>query len=324
MLAPMAGVTDAAFRSVCAGFGAAATLTEMVSARALVYRDKKSAALLAILPEHRPCAAQIFGSDPDIMAEAARMAADIARPDWIDVNMGCPVHKIVANGEGSALMRDPDLAARIIGAVVSAVALPVTVKFRAGFDQGSATAPDFARMAESAGAAAVCVQGRTRAQMYGGVSDRSVIRAVKQAVSIPVAASGDAFSAADCLSILRETGADAVMIARGALGNPMIFSACLAAWRGEPTPVFTADGLIDTMIAHVRLAVALKGENRMPELRKHLLWYLGRLQGAKAFKAEMAQVADLPGFLALAARLRAANLPLKANLTDSVNHIGLA
>ena len=312
LLAPMAGITDSAFRSVCAELGASLTYTEMVSARALVYGDRKSATLMAIEPDHRPCALQLFGSDPDIMAKGARMAYDMVRPEIIDLNMGCPVPKIVGNGEGSALMRDPVLAGRIIAAVGAAVPVPVTVKFRKGYGSGENTAVAFARMAQSAGAGAVCVHGRTRSQMYSGVSDRAVIGAVKSALSIPVVASGDAKSADDCLAILRETGCDAVMIARGALGNPLIFRACRALWAGEAAPEATAEALLDILEHHVALTCARKGEGRaMPELRKHALWYLGRLRGAKPFKAAMSRVSTRAGFQAVLLEVRAAGLTPK-------------
>ena len=314
LLAPMAGITDSAFRSVCAREGASLTYTEMVSARALVYGDRKSATLMAIEPDHRPCALQLFGSDPSIMAKGARMAYEMVSPELIDLNMGCPVPKIVGNGEGSALMREPLLAGRIIAAVSAAVPVPVTVKFRKGFSAGENTALGFARMAERAGAAAVCVHGRTRSQMYSGESDRAVIGEVKAALRIPVVASGDAKSAGDCLDILRETGCDAVMIARGALGNPLIFRACRALWDGKAIPDATADDLLNILEQHVTLTCARKGEGRaMPELRKHALWYLGRLRGAKPFKAAMSRVNTEDDFRAALNDVRAAGLSLKAD-----------
>lgn len=299
-LAPMAGITDAAFRTVCAEFGAAVTYTEMVSAKALVYDDKKTSGLLEIQTEHRPCGAQLFGHEPDIMAEAARKTVDICRPDFIDINMGCPVPKIFNNGEGSALMGKPELAAQIVTEMKKAVDVPVTVKFRSGIREDSRNCVEFAKQLEAAGADALCIHGRTRVQMYSGQSDRNMVRVVKDAVSVPVIASGDAFSARDCMDIMDETGADFVMIARGAEGWPMIFAECLAMESGVSLPKYSAGELLNVMRRHARLTCSLKAESRaMPELRKHMLWYLGRLKGAKAFKPRMAQVSTLNEFNAL-------------------------
>ena len=299
-LAPMAGITDAAFRTVCAEFGAAVTYTEMVSAKALVYDDKKTSGLLEMHEEHRPCGAQLFGHEPDVMAEAARKTVEICHPEFIDVNMGCPVPKIFNNGEGSALMGKPELAAEIVTAMKKAVNVPVTVKFRSGIRQEARNYVEFTKRMEAAGADAMCIHGRTRIQMYSGESDRSMVKAVKEAVSVPVIASGDAFSAKDCLDIMAETGVDFVMIARGAEGWPMIFAECLAMEAGKPLPEYSSRELLDVMRRHAHLTCRLKAESRaMPELRKHMLWYLGRLKGAKAFKPRMAQVSTLEEFNAL-------------------------
>ena len=299
-LAPMAGITDAAFRTVCAEFGAAVTYTEMVSAKALVYDDKKTSGLLEMHEEHRPCGAQLFGHEPDVMAEAARKTVEICHPEFIDVNMGCPVPKIFNNGEGSALMGKPELAAEIVTAMKKAVNVPGTVKFRSGIRQEARNCVEFAKRMEAAGADAMCIHGRTRIQMYSGESDRSMVKAVKEAVSVPVIASGDAFSAKDCLDIMAETGADFVMIARGAEGWPMIFAECLAMEAGKPLPEYSSRELLDVMRRHAHLTCRLKAESRaMPELRRHMLWYLGRLKGAKAFKPRMAQVSTLEEFNAL-------------------------
>ena len=299
-LAPMAGITDAAFRTVCAEFGAAVTYTEMVSAKALVYDDKKTSGLLEMQQTHRPCGAQLFGHEPDVMVEAARKTVDICHPEFIDINMGCPVPKIFNNGEGSALMGNPELAAEIVTAMKKAVDIPVTVKFRSGIREDARNCVEFAKRMEAAGADAMCIHGRTRVQMYSGSSDRNMVRAVKEAVSVPVIASGDAFSARDCLDIMDETGADFVMIARGAEGWPMIFAECLALEAGKPLPEYSAKVLLDVMRRHADLTCQLKAESRaMPELRKHMLWYLGRMKGAKPFKPRMAQIATLEGFHAL-------------------------
>ena len=311
-LAPMAGITDAAFRTVCAEQGAAVTYTEMVSARALVYEDKKTASLLEMQPEHRPCGAQLFGNEPDIMAEAAVRAAAICKPEFLDINMGCPMPKIFNNGDGSALMGDPERAAAIVTAMKKAVDLPVTVKFRSGIREDSRNCVEFAKRMEAAGADAMCVHGRTRVQMYSGKSDRNMVTAVKAAVSVPVIASGDALSGRDCLDILDETGADFIMIARGAEGYPMIFKDCLALEAGLPKPEYTAKEVLDVMRRHARLTCALKAEHRaMPELRKHMLWYLGNLRGAKSYKPRMAQINTMEEFLSLCEELEQQGFDLK-------------
>lgn len=311
-LAPMAGITDAAFRTVCAEQGAAVTYTEMVSARALVYEDKKTASLLEMQAEHRPCGAQLFGNEPEIMAEAAVRAAAICKPEFLDVNMGCPMPKIFNNGDGSALMGDPERAAAIVAAMKKAVDLPVTVKFRSGIREDARNCVEFAKRMEAAGADAMCIHGRTRVQMYSGVSDRTMVKAVKDAVSVPVIASGDALSGQACLDILEETGADFIMIARGAEGYPMIFRDCLALEAGLPKPEYTAGEMLDIMRRHARLTCEWKAEHRaMPELRKHMLWYLGNLRGAKAYKPRMAQINTLAEFLALCEELEQQQFDVK-------------
>ena len=311
-LAPMAGITDAAFRTVCAEQGAAVTYTEMVSARALVYEDKKTASLLEMQPEHRPCGAQLFGNEPDIMAEAAVRAAAICKPEFLDINMGCPMPKIFNNGDGSALMGAPERAAAIVTAMKKAVDLPVTVKFRSGIREDSRNCVEFAKRMEAAGADAMCIHGRTRVQMYSGKSDRNMVTAVKTAVSVPVIASGDALSGRDCLDILDETGADFIMIARGAEGYPMIFKDCLALEAGLPKPEYTAKEVLDVMRRHARLTCALKAEHRaMPELRKHMLWYLCNLRGAKSYKPRMTQINTMEEFLSLCEELEQQGFDLK-------------
>ena len=275
-LAPMAGVTDAAFRAVCRAEGAAYTVSEMVSAKALMLQDRKTRILLERRPEDRPFAVQLFGSEPETMADAAKKARDISGCEIIDVNMGCPVGKVVRNGEGSALMQDPALAGRILEAVARASEVPVTVKLRKGWDKGSVNAPELARLAEQCGVAAVCIHGRTRTQFYAGKADWQIIRAVKETVSIPVMANGDVFEPEDVPRILRATGADLVMIGRGAMGNPWLFSRGLAALEGrEVPPMPGARERADMAEKQFRMALESKGEKiACLEARKHVCWYL--------------------------------------------------
>ena len=262
--------------------------------------------------EHRPCGAQLFGSEPDVMAEAARKTVEICKPDFIDINMGCPVPKIYNNGEGSALMGKPELAAEIVTAMKKAVNVPVTVKFRSGIREDSRNCVEFSKRMEAAGADAMCIHGRTRVQMYSGTSDRSMVKAVKEAVSVPVIASGDALSGQACLDILDETGADFIMIARGAEGYPMIFRDCLALEAGLAKPEYTTADILNVMRRHARLTCELKAEHRaVPELRKHMLWYLGNLRGAKSYKPRMAQINTLNEFLALCEELEQQDFDVK-------------
>ena len=305
-LAPMAGVTDLAFRQICREHGAALTVTEMVSTKALCYQDRKTPRLLALGEDEHPAAAQVFGHEPETMAEGAKIARAVSGCDIIDINMGCPAPKIVNNGDGSALMRDPALAARVIEAVVKAVDVPVTVKFRKGWDEKSVNCVELARMAEAAGAAAITIHGRTRAQQYSGKADWDAIRAVKQAVSIPVFANGDVAEPADAVRILEYTGADAVMIGRGALGDPWIFeraNALIETGVCPPLPPFAER--IGTAVRQIELAAAQKGEYiAMLEARRHVNCYLKYERGLKTFKTRICALERLEQLYGIAEELK--------------------
>ena len=294
-LGPMAGVTDFAFRGVCHALGAALTTTEMVSAKALTYHDEKTKELLYISPDEHPSAAQIFGHEPEVMAEAAVMALEISGADILDINMGCPVGKIVKSGDGSALMKTPELAARIVESVKAAVRVPVTVKFRKGWDNGSANAVEFARLMEASGADAVAVHGRTRAQMYAGRADWDIIREARKAVHIPVIANGDVFTPEDAAHILRYTGCGLAMIGRGSFGNPWLFAQGQAAIDGrevpELPPLSARIELAENQIA--TLAERLGEHRACMEARHQLPWYLHSIPHSSVYRQELTQVNTL-------------------------------
>ena len=294
-LGPMAGVTDFAFRGVCRALGAALTTTEMVSAKALVYRDEKTRALLHRPEDESPLAVQIFGHEPEVMAEAAGLALALSGADMVDINMGCPVGKIVKAGDGSALMRDPELAGRIVEAVKAAVTVPVTVKFRKGWDGGSVNAVAFARILEQAGADALTVHGRTRSQMYAGKADWDIIRDVVAAVKIPVTANGDVFSGADAAHILRYTGAALCGIGRGAFGDPWLFREANAAIAGDPIPPRPPlRERMETALGQIRDLASFSGERlACLEARHHLPWYLHGVPHAGIYRRELTQVNTL-------------------------------
>ncbi len=284
-LGPMAGVTDWAFREVCAQLGAGVTVTEMVSSRALVYKDKKSASLLG--RNHGPvCGAQIFGNDPDIMAEGARLALEISGCDFIDINMGCPMPKIANSGDGCGLMRTPELAGEIVAAVKKAVDVPVTVKCRLGWDKGSINVLDFTKRMEQSGADMVAVHGRTRSMLYTGTADWDYICKVKQQLSIPVIANGDVVDAASALRCLKWTGADGIMIGRATFGDPWIFAEVKAAMAGEKIPDRPPLAERITLAQHqIELACQDKGEHlACLEARKHLAWYLRGVSHSAYYK----------------------------------------
>ena len=306
-LAPMAGVTDLAFRQVCREHGAALTVTEMVSAKALHFKDKKTPRLLRLGAGEHPAAAQIFGSEPETMAEGAVLAREISGCDIIDINMGCPAPKIVGNGDGSALMKDMKRAEAVIRAVRAAVDCPVTVKFRKGWDESSVNCVEFARMCEAAGVDLITLHGRTRSQQYEGTADWDAIRAVKQAVSIPVAANGDVFEPQDAVRILAYTGADFAAIGRGSLGDPWLFSranALLETGILPPMPAFSER--VDTAVRQIECAMEDKGERiALLEARKHVNWYLKGVPGLKEYKKRVSALTKMEELYRLAEELKA-------------------
>lgn len=290
-LAPMAGYTDRAMRLVCYKYGAEYSVTEMVSAKAVVYGDQKTHLLARIMPDEGPVAVQIFGSEPEIMAEAAHT---LSNPKFgipavaMDINMGCPVNKIFSNGEGSALMKKPELIYKITKAVSSAIDIPTTVKIRSGINKSSVNAIECALAAEEGGASLLCIHGRTREQMYGGLADREIIKNVKSALHIPVIANGDIVDSESALAMLRDTNADGIAIGRGAVGNPFIFSEIISAIEGRPFNETSIEERIDTALLQLRTAIEEKGERiAIPEARKQIALYLRSFRGAARIRAEI-------------------------------------
>ena len=304
-LGPMAGVTDWAYRTVCAELGANLTVTEMVSSRALVYKDKKSAALLR-KNQGSICGAQIFGNDPGIMAQGAQLALEISGCDFIDINMGCPMPKIANSGDGCGLMRTPELAGEILAAVVKAVDVPVTVKCRLGWDKGSINVLEFTKRMEDNGASMVAVHGRTRSMLYSGVADWDTIAKVKQQLSIPVIANGDIVSGETAVKCKKWTGADGVMIGRAAFGDPWIFSQARSALSGEPIPERPAlSKRVDVAVRQFELAQQDKGEHiACLEARKHFAWYLRGVSHSNYYKEQISSIKTMEDVYRIAEGIR--------------------
>ena len=299
-LAPMAGVTDRAFRRLCRDMGASFTVGEMVSAKGLTYGDRKSEELLALEPDVRPAAVQLFGADPAILAEAARMALRF-QPDWIDLNMGCPAPKIVGNHCGSALMREPELCRRLVQAVKDAADVPVTVKIRKGFRADAVNAVEVALACEAGGADAVTVHGRTREQMYAPPVDWDIIRQVKRAVKIPVIGNGDVTDARTAAAMYEQTGCDHIMVGRGALGRPRVFSQIQAYLEhGTLLPDPPVSRRMELLMRQVQQTAAQKGEHiALLQARKHAAWYMTGRRGAAALRRQAGELTTLEDLAAL-------------------------
>lgn len=298
-LAPLAGVTDYAFRTVCRENGAECTVTEMVSSKAVCFTDKKTTCLARIRSDDRPCGIQLFGSDPECMAKAAALLSG-EEPDFFDINMGCPVPKVVNSGDGSALMKTPSLCGEIVNAVCSAVSVPVTVKIRLGYDRDSINAPSVAEICQQNGAMAVFVHGRTRAQMYSGKADYDAIRAVRQSVTVPVVGNGDIFCADDALHMLEQTGCAGIMVARGSLGNPWIFREIICRLEGREFTPPTAAEKIATIKKQTLLLAADRGDRAIVEMRKQLAWYTKGMKGSAALRRDMNAASSVQDVFALA------------------------
>jgi len=305
VLAPMAGVTDLAFRTLCAELGAAVTVTEMVSSRALVYQDKKSVGLLKKTPTGI-CGAQIFGNDPEIMAQGAKLALEHSGCDFLDINMGCPMPKIANSGDGCGLMRTPELAEKIVATVVKAVDVPVTVKCRLGWDKGSINVLDFTKRMENAGAAMLTIHGRTRSMLYSGVADWDMITKVKNQLSVPVIANGDIVDSETAMKCLKRTGADGIMIGRATFGDPWIFAGTRAAMAGQPIPERPClSKRVDVAVRQFELARDDHGEHiACLEARKHFAWYLRGVAHSSYYKEQISSIKTMDDIYRIADGIR--------------------
>ena len=309
ILAPMAGVADRAFRELCVEFGAAYVVSEMVSANGIIYNNKNTAKLMELSEDERPASIQLFGADPKVMAKAAKKALEY-KPDAIDINMGCPVVKVISNGCGSALMKNPKLCADIVKSIKDEVDVPVTIKIRKGFDDNLVNAVEVACLCEQAGVDAIAVHGRTRQQMYSPPVDLEIIKKVKEAVSVPVIGNGDIFSCEDALNMMQVTGCDFVMVGRGALGNPFIFSqinSYLNKGIIEEKP--SVNTILSVMQRHVELICKYKGEKHgIKESRKHVAFYIKGMKSAAKFRNEAGYINTFDDFMSLKDRIYKQNI----------------